>query len=519
MSKRTFTFGVAIIWLTGCSSGSSTDSTSATNVGVFVDAPVAGIRYTTDSISDGVTNAAGEFNYLDGEMVTFSIGDINLPTVAAGSLITPLTLAGAEEVTDTQVVNISRLLQSLDSDDIEDRITIGDAAHLEAEGLSMDFESSEFDTALTNFVANAEPGNEIVSAEKAITHLQSSLINLPIFTEILIADRSFDIETNNAGIQTLTFNTDGSGSILFAPSEFNDFSTNDVNAISWTITGEGVLEFEEQGDNGNTSDWVLTLTKNQRNVLTFDFSVRGLEEGVPVGEDGNSLVMRAEGSSIVGEAKNALLNNELSFGDFGVIRKVRLQAILPQDVSRLEVDMSTDAASVAGNGRVSSRVEFEFQPAEYIDVSEEGLFIIVLGQQFRDDSRGLYSYAGWEYCTASTCIEGDIPVFVSEESISLGMTASLSVDYSSSEESFQIQYGNQNLNLTFPEAVPGSIRSNLKLSAFNLRNDARDIESQGDSASVSTSFDNVVVDGVYFDDFSGPLDFSKWQYSDNSYDE
>ena len=99
------------------------------------------------------------------------------------------------------------------------------------------------------------------------------------------------------------------------------------------------------------------------------------------------------------------------------------------------------------------------------------------------------------------------------------MTASLSVDYSSSEESFQIQYGNQNLNLTFPEAVPGSIRSNLKLSAFNLRNDARDIESQGDSASVSTSFDNVVVDGVYFDDFSGPLDFSKWQYSDNSYDE
>ena len=84
--------------------------------GIFVDAPVEGLSFTTSSGLNGTTNSAGAFNYLAGDNVTFSLASLNFPTVAAGDLISPLDLTGASSANQPGAVAIARLLQSLDSD-------------------------------------------------------------------------------------------------------------------------------------------------------------------------------------------------------------------------------------------------------------------------------------------------------------------------------------------------------------------------------------------------------------------
>ena len=106
----------------------------AAEVGVFVDAFVAGIGYRTQSQS-GVTNERGEFNYLPGETVTFFIGDLVFPPVPAKGVVTPLDMAQTLDPASPMVLNIARLLQSLDTDgDPANGITISPAAAVKLKG-------------------------------------------------------------------------------------------------------------------------------------------------------------------------------------------------------------------------------------------------------------------------------------------------------------------------------------------------------------------------------------------------
>ncbi|MCG8614391.1 MAG: hypothetical protein MI864_28095, partial [Pseudomonadales bacterium] len=84
-------------------------------IGYFIDSAVSGLKYVT-ATQEGFTSAQGEFSYLGGEGVQFSIGDIALPPVLGVPEITPLTLVGTDNIEDTAVVNIARLLQTLDID-------------------------------------------------------------------------------------------------------------------------------------------------------------------------------------------------------------------------------------------------------------------------------------------------------------------------------------------------------------------------------------------------------------------
>ncbi len=100
-------------------------SDSPVKQGVFVDAPVEGLSFVTSSGLKGTTNAAGTFNYVPGDNVTFSLGSINFPTVKAGDLISPLDLVGASSADHPGAVSIAYLLQSVDDDgDIDKGIKI-----------------------------------------------------------------------------------------------------------------------------------------------------------------------------------------------------------------------------------------------------------------------------------------------------------------------------------------------------------------------------------------------------------
>ena len=157
--------------------------------GQFVDGPVAGLRYISGSVA-GITGANGEFQFEVGAPVRFYIGDIHLGTASRGkSIITPLDLVADGSVDTPAVLNIARLLQSLDAVPGDDAITLPEqlrtVAVVSNEGVSASIEFLDFadETAFVNaasqLVAVLTAGYPfaavLVDADSARTHLVEAL--------------------------------------------------------------------------------------------------------------------------------------------------------------------------------------------------------------------------------------------------------------------------------------------------------------------------------------------------------
>ncbi|SDR67322.1 hypothetical protein [Christiangramia echinicola] len=85
--------------------------------GIFVDSPVSGLRYETETHS-GFTDENGKYNYEEGEIVTFYIGDIMLGSAEATGELSPISIASTSnaDIKTLEVQNIAALLQTLDLD-------------------------------------------------------------------------------------------------------------------------------------------------------------------------------------------------------------------------------------------------------------------------------------------------------------------------------------------------------------------------------------------------------------------
>ena len=173
---------ILLISSIACSSGGggvSEKQPITPETGVLLDDPVGGVNYQTATQS-GVTNAQGHYSYLPGEIVTFSIGDIVFPTTEAGPVVTPLDLVGTTDLTNTSVINIARLLQSLDVDgDPSNGIEISPVAHTAATGLSVLFDSPTFDTDVANLVANSGSSTStLIDETTAIDNFKQDLAGI-----------------------------------------------------------------------------------------------------------------------------------------------------------------------------------------------------------------------------------------------------------------------------------------------------------------------------------------------------
>lgn len=180
MKKRLFikaSIVAGAIALAACSDDDN-DNNAVVNTGQFIDAPVEGIGYRTATQS-GVTDADGNYDYLEGEEVTFFLGDLEFPPVPASGIVTPLDIArvaDSEATLDSNIaINIGRLLQSLDSDD--DPSNGIDVSNVTAAN-SIDFSADTpvFEAAFaTEFAAEV-----LVTVNEARAHLQQELEALDI---------------------------------------------------------------------------------------------------------------------------------------------------------------------------------------------------------------------------------------------------------------------------------------------------------------------------------------------------
>jgi hypothetical protein len=189
-----FTLFVPLAFV-GCSSGGDggnndqvdNDGNTGVETGVFIDSPVVNIGYRT-ATQQGLTNTQGEFNYVPGETVTFFIGDLEFPSVTASSTVTPLDIANTNDPTNDTVVNMIRLLQTLDQDgDPDNGITITADAITNASQVDFALSAAEFSasTEVANLISNGgqtDPVTELVPVENAIAHFESQLTGVGVLT-------------------------------------------------------------------------------------------------------------------------------------------------------------------------------------------------------------------------------------------------------------------------------------------------------------------------------------------------
>ena len=91
--------GIAVLTmsLAACGGGSGSTGAAVENTGTFIDSPVSGINYQTET-QTGTTGEAGDFLYLDGESITFSIGEFSLSGIGGESV--SLVSMGTSTVAD-----------------------------------------------------------------------------------------------------------------------------------------------------------------------------------------------------------------------------------------------------------------------------------------------------------------------------------------------------------------------------------------------------------------------------------
>jgi len=285
LSITVFAFGSA-----GCGSDSvevaGSGGGAASNTGILIDSAVSGIDYQTAS-GTGTTNTSGQFSYLEGESVTFSIGDINLPPVAAGPVITLLDIFNTQDINDPSVVNLARLLQSLDENgDPTNGISIHNDAHLSATGLmSLDFASATFDADVINLVANSGSVTTVlIDVSTALSHLQDSLDGAGLLPTPQVGGWHFsDIDTNIV----ITFIDDTRYMVARDKLEIGDplcFDGMESGTYTWnSVTGEITFTnvIDTTGDCGLTSvqgELYSTTVTVDGNTLTLTVD----QEAVPV---------------------------------------------------------------------------------------------------------------------------------------------------------------------------------------------------------------------------------------------
>ena len=159
--------------------------------GHFIDSPVAGLHVETPTY-EGVTGLEAKFDYFPGEQVDISIGDIHLGTATADHKISPLDVFEMSDTQDNRVVNLARLLQSLDIDSHPQGgiiITEETAAAFAQAMASVEMETIDFsDDLMVGFIidqtvfyaAQQDPPIILtaVTAEEAVNHLESQINNV-----------------------------------------------------------------------------------------------------------------------------------------------------------------------------------------------------------------------------------------------------------------------------------------------------------------------------------------------------
>jgi hypothetical protein len=126
----------AAAFLSACGGG----NTATPVTGVFLDAAVEGLDYSSASTAKNSTGTDGGFTCNTGDTLAFTLGGIAFGSAVCSPMLTPLSLANSNNVKDDSVVNRLMALQLLDEDnDPSNGIKISATIKTALAGRTLDF--------------------------------------------------------------------------------------------------------------------------------------------------------------------------------------------------------------------------------------------------------------------------------------------------------------------------------------------------------------------------------------------
>lgn len=321
-----FMLSSVALLLSGCggggeTTGSSTSSTlTTTQIGQFLDAPVANVEYQTATHS-GVTDDNGYFEYLPGETVTFRIGNITLGTTLASSTVTPLNIANTSDSSDSHVTNLIRFLQSLDNDaDPDNGIHIDDDVKddsLDDIDFDRDEVSFENDADVQALIAahSSNSGN-LVSTNDALLHFTSQLSSADIIASPIVGTWTLPA-TNSDANELLVYVFLDNGNYLNVTID---------NQLAKGIQYANGLEFGQyQIDNANLYQTQASYDENRLSGLTSSLTTIEKDAGV----SGNYVSFNLPDSTTLNLTLDNYLSGSLNSSESHQLEKVTANAANP----------------------------------------------------------------------------------------------------------------------------------------------------------------------------------------------
>ena len=365
--------------------------------GVFIDSAVSNIDYATETLS-GLTNEAGEFQYVEDEQVTFSIGSLIFPTISAKNVVTLLDIMGETDPLSNSVVNMSRLLQSLDTDgNATNGISISDIAKDVATPLDFTQTPEDFaeSTEVTTFLSAAGGATgAIISEEQSIAHLSQSLNTLDIVG-------TWKIESQDSEqFIALSFNSAGNLMLVIHGEAEDDGYTGVENmSYSWD-SSTNALSFEMISDANGTwgfshveiESFTITGT-NTAEIIAFD---NGEEQHVPLSRLSNS------DNTIVGswvlpneEAPESGQSTVINFFDDGTFLLIENSQTMPgMEFGSYTWDAATGQFSVDITAETNDDAGFSHAPITDITLTNAQLVITLTEGVIYIDPLNKYSSSG-----------------------------------------------------------------------------------------------------------------------------
>ncbi|MFN3579601.1 MAG: carboxylesterase family protein [Pseudomonas sp.] len=261
-----------VLAMSGCLGGSSSSSSPSDNnlTGTFVDSPVSGLDYQGSSTPAGQTNENGQFTYVEGENISFAIGDLELGSAVGAEVVTPLSVTeGADSPTDQRVTNKLILLQTLDADgDLNNGIQITDVIRAE---VSTRANSIYFDQTPGDFRASLEPllddlkaagafsdsairTRTVVTSRNALEHFARSTSPRTLVTTSGGQLRGFEADADNWQFLAIPYAKPPVGDLRWRPPVKPEPWTGVRDAVAWSDQAAQNPALQRFGEGGMSED-------------------------------------------------------------------------------------------------------------------------------------------------------------------------------------------------------------------------------------------------------------------------
>ncbi len=365
---------LSMVLLGGCSGGGGSSSSSTppaasppTEVtGVFVDSPVSGLAYSTPTGS-GLTNEAGEFQYLPGETVTFRLGNLTLGSASGATTVSPIDLVGATSIDNarqlgrtTRLTNLLLLLQSLDLDgDPENGIDLtGLDSQISALNMDLDFDSENFSQGNYRRLVNVL-GGRYVAPRQALNHLLSSL-NENVTVSVLSTQR-----TELFGSVEVTYNT-----------TFTADSAGKITGISRDDGRGASITYDAAGRLANISETFPNTDVTFLETFTYDASGNTLSRSLSINDE-----VRTQTTFVYDDTGNVIEERSTTFGFGSVfVGLYYVELLLLPEILGIALPLATPDISSPLISPVAANNEQTIETVRLFEYNDEGVLLTITQQ-------------------------------------------------------------------------------------------------------------------------------------------